>query len=171
MTAKIVFVGLSNAGKTTLLNRLKGEADLETTATMGMNAEKMKIGDSFFLACDLGGQIAFAKSVWEPYVRTSDGIIFVFDSADPNCVKEAGAWLDKVCEWTKKEAIFMFIANKKDLPESKEPKEIIELLNLSKIMAERPHTFMIYYISALTGDGVDEAWGWFTKKMLELHGK
>ncbi|MFX1512632.1 MAG: ADP-ribosylation factor-like protein, partial [Promethearchaeota archaeon] len=151
------------------LTRLKGEVDIETSATMGMNVEKLKIGDVFFLACDLGGQIAFAKSVWEPYVRTSDGIVFVFDSADPDCVKEAGIWLDKVSEWTKKAAIFMFLANKRDLPESKEPKEIIELLNLSKVMAARPHTFMIYYVSALKGDGVDEAWNWFSRKMLELH--
>ncbi|MFX1512253.1 MAG: ADP-ribosylation factor-like protein [Promethearchaeota archaeon] len=164
----VSFVGLTHAGKTTLLHTLKGEFYVETTATMGMNLEIIRVNRSYFLAFDLGGQKPFAETFWQPFVSTSDGVLFVFDSADRNCVTEAGEWLDRVIDWTPEGTILMFLANKKDLEESMPIEEVVEVMNLSNILIRRPQYFRFFYISGLFNDGVDEAWDWFTDRILSV---
>jgi small GTP-binding protein len=165
----VTFVGLSNAGKTTLLHRIKGEEHKitkEEIPTVGMNAEKLMIGETFFIAIDCGGQVSFARSVWEPYVSQAVGVVFVFDSADPTTVKDSGRWFNQVIEWLGSETILMFLANKVDLPESATLHEVIKKLALSEMITQNPHSFGVYHISALTGEGFKEAWDWFSAKIL-----
>ncbi|MFX0210629.1 MAG: ADP-ribosylation factor-like protein [Candidatus Hodarchaeota archaeon] len=166
----VCFVGLSNAGKTTLLHTLKGEFQVQTSATMGMNLETIRVGQSYFLAFDLGGQEPFAETFWQPFVSTSDGVLFVFDSADKGCVTEAGKWLDRVLGFLQENTLLMFLANKKDLEESMAIKEIVEIMNLSDILIRRPQYFRFFYISGLYNDGVDEAWDWFTDRVMSIKG-
>ena len=161
----ISFVGLPRAGKTTLLHAIRGEYNIETTRTMGMDIEKMAFGDSNIVTYDLGGQEAFAETFWEPFVKVSNGVIFVFDSADPDCVELAGFWLDKVLDWTKEEAILCFFANKKDLPDSMSMPQIFEVMQLSNIIVRKPLGFQVFHVSALTGEGVDKAWAWFLSRI------
>ncbi len=165
----ITFVGLSNAGKTTLLHRIKGEEHLiteEEIPTMGMNAEKLEVGETLFTAIDMGGQASFAHSMWQPYVAQAVGVIFVFDSADSDVLIDGKRWFYQVVEWLGSETILMFLANKADLPDSASLSEVIEKLGLSEILAEKPHTFGVYLTSALTGEGFKEAWDWFSAKIL-----
>ena len=96
---QIAFVGLANAGKTTLVKRLKGHDDLETVPTMGMNIETLKIGDFEVMAVDLGGQPTYPTSLWEPFVSEASGVVFVFDSADRSKVETAAEWLKNVIQW------------------------------------------------------------------------
>lgn len=163
---QIAFVGLANAGKTTLVKRLKGEDSLETLPTMGMNIETLKIGDIEVMAADLGGQATYPSSLWEPFVSKASGVVFVFDSADRSKVEDAGRWLKRVIQWAPEDSAFLFLANKQDLTEAMSLKSIVETLGLEIEMATRPRTFAVYPCSALTGEGVDEPWRWMSDRFL-----
>ena len=166
---QIAFVGLTNAGKTTLVKRLKSGDDLkaegiETVPTMGMNIETLRIHDIEVIAADLGGLSTYYQSLWEPFVSKSSGIVFVFDSADHSKVEDAGRWLKNVIQWAPEDSAFLFLANKQDLAEAMSLENIIHTLELEKVMVKRPRTFAVYSCSALTGDGVDEPWRWMSDR-------
>ncbi len=167
--ARIVVIGLQNAGKTTFLKRIKEPTKpIKTRATMGVNVETYKIdSDSRVAVYDIGGQSVFAEHLWEPHLRKCDGVIWVLDSADPLKMVEARKWLDKVNDWIQQEAVFCFIVNKKDLPNTLSFEEIIAELHLERFMMARPRSFGLYLTSAKFGDGVEEAWEWFTEKVLQ----
>ena len=161
---QIAFVGLANAGKTTLVKRLKGHDSLETVPTMGMNIETLKVGDIEVMAVDLGGQPTYPTSLWEPFVSEASGVVFVFDSADPNKVEEAAVWLKNVIQWAPEDSAFLFLANKQDLAEAMPLENIVKTLKLESEMSTRPRTFGVYPCSALTGEGVDEPWRWMSER-------
>ena len=161
---QIAFVGLANAGKTTLVKRLKGHDNLETVPTMGMNVETLKIGDMEVMAVDLGGQPTYPTSLWQPFVSEASGVVFVFDSADPNKVEDAAEWLKNVIQWAPEDSAFLFLANKQDLQEAMTLDNIVKTLELETEMSKRPRTFGVYPCSALTGEGVDEPWRWMSER-------
>lgn len=166
VSTAVAFIGLENAGKTTLVTRLKGqEPEREYIPTMGMNIEIIQHEDLDLLAVDLGGQSQQRESFWENQIKKAAAVVFVFDSADPSKVEEASTWLLKAIEWARPEAAFLFLANKKDLPEAMPLEKIIETLQLRSVMSQRPHSFAVHQISALYNDGVEEAWKWLIERV------
>lgn len=169
---KISIIGLRAAGKTTLVKRLKGDNfPVDTLPTMGVNIETLKIktnnGNEFeILAFDLGGQESHLISVWRPFILKSDGIVFVFDSADEELADQAGIWLKQSVRWAAKNSPFLFLANKQDLKEARELKEIVNKLDLETYMNDQPRPFAVYPCSALTGKGVDRPWQWLCEQLI-----
>ena len=86
--AKIVFLGLDDAGKTTLLLRLKEDVIRQVDPTQQPYSEELTLGKITFKAWDLGGHEA-ARKTWRNYVSNVDGIIYLVDSANPKRFEES----------------------------------------------------------------------------------
>ena len=77
---KILFMGLDNAGKTTILNSM---FDLggECPPTFGYSLHLVQYKCKLLNIIDIGGQTCF-KDFWNNYFESTDGIVFVVDCND-----------------------------------------------------------------------------------------
>ena len=85
---KLLMLGLDNAGKTTLLYKLKLGEVVKTTPTIGFNLEQVSYKKLKFSVWDLGGQDRI-RPLWRHYYQGMKGIIFVLDSNDRERCNEA----------------------------------------------------------------------------------
>ncbi len=95
--AKIVFLGLDNAGKSTLLTILKKGVVEQIDPTKHAHQEKITIGNVVMSAFDLGGHQAMRK-IWKDYFLKIDGIVYLIDSSRPDRFEESKKEFDKVIQ-------------------------------------------------------------------------
>lgn len=167
LTVKIAWLGLDQAGKTTLVKRItSGEFDSNTFRTLGMNVDEFSSGNVRFISWDIGGQEAFRESLWESYMSGSMGIVYVVDSADRSRINEAKIELWKyVLDNDKVENIpILVLANKQDLPDAASAGEVARGLNLHKVTT---HSYAIVPTSARTGFNVEEGLEWLRQRVTE----
>ena len=123
-SANIVFLGLDNAGKTTLLYMLQSDKFTQTDSTIHPHQAEVTIGNIRFNSYDLGGHQQ-ARKTWREYCGQLDGIIFIIDSADRERIAEAKKELDSLLEMKELETVpFVVFGNKIDKKESLKEEEL-----------------------------------------------
>jgi ADP-ribosylation factor protein 1 len=163
---RILMVGLDNAGKTTILYKLKLAETIHTIPTIGFNVEHITFGKIDFTVFDVGGQDKI-RALWKHYYHNTDAIIFVIDSSDAdrltkseNCVEHELSLLLNSDEL--KNAVFLFLANKQDKDQALKIVDIMETLKLYNI---KNRSWFIQGTSAITGDGIYEGFEWLSKTL------
>lgn len=97
---KLLFLGLENAGKTTLLHMLKSNSLELHMPTEQPNYEGIEIGGLSFIAIDTDGYVS-ARQKWKhnyTAIDDVDGIVFVVDASDERRLDEARLELQRVLE-------------------------------------------------------------------------
>ncbi|MCJ1339104.1 Arf GTPase arl1 [Bachmanniomyces sp. S44760] len=159
---RILILGLDNAGKTTLLYRLKekiGEV-VTTIPTIGFNVESVTYKNLNFNVWDLGGQTSI-RPYWRCYYANTAAVIFVIDSTDIERLGTASEELAAMLnEEELREAALLVFANKQDQPGAKGAGDISEALRLGEL---RDRNWSIVACSAVDGTGVTEGMDWLVQ--------
>lgn len=150
-------LGLDNAGKTTILKKFNGE-DIDTISpTLGFNIKTLEHKGFKLNVWDVGGQKSL-RSYWRNYFESTDGLIWVVDSADRMRLQDCKLELHKLLvEERLAGATLLVFANKQDLPGALPTTDIKMGLNLDEITT---HHWLIQGCSAVTGESLLEGIDW-----------
>eukprot|EP00933_Yihiella_yeosuensis_P019066 TRINITY_DN15492_c0_g2_i1.p1 TRINITY_DN15492_c0_g2~~TRINITY_DN15492_c0_g2_i1.p1 ORF type:complete len:181 (+),score=45.59 TRINITY_DN15492_c0_g2_i1:107-649(+) len=155
--ARILMLGLDNAGKTTILKKLSEEDISHIMPTQGFNIKSI-VQDGFKLnVWDIGGQKTI-RPYWSNYFEASDALVYVIDSSDRRRLEESGQELKELLAEDKLGGVpLLMFANKQDLLQATPADEIIEVLGLGEIS---DRTWTIQACSAKDGSGLQEGMEW-----------
>ncbi|KAG2228819.1 hypothetical protein INT48_006023 [Thamnidium elegans] len=150
-------LGLDNAGKTTILKRINGEAIDTISPTLGFNIKTLEHEGFKLNIWDVGGQKSI-RSYWRNYFEQTDALIWVVDSADRlrlgDCKRELGLLLQ---EERLAGATLLVFANKQDISGALSEAEIKSVLGLDDI---KSHHWAILACSAVTGENLLRGMDW-----------
>ncbi|XP_032653576.1 ADP-ribosylation factor-like protein 2 [Chelonoidis abingdonii] len=148
---RLLMLGLDNAGKTTILKKFNGE-DIDTISpTLGFNIKTLEHRGFKLNIWDVGGQTSL-RSYWRNYFESTDGLIWVVDSADQQRLQVCKQELQSLLvEERLAGATLLIFANKQDLPGALSSNAIREALELDSI---KSHHWCIQACSAFTGENL-----------------
>ena len=160
---KVIMCGLDNAGKTTILYKLKLGEVITTIPTIGFNVESVSYKNVTFTVWDVGGQDKISP-LWKHYYRNCESLIFVIDSTDERRLEEARITLNRVLnDIEMRDSELLVFANKQDLKDKcLSVSDIADRLGLKAFRNRRWH---IQGTCALNGDGLYEGLEWLAENM------
>ncbi|KXN84213.1 ADP-ribosylation factor-like protein 2 [Leucoagaricus sp. SymC.cos] len=154
---RVLFLGLDNAGKTTILKKLNGEDIMSVSPTLGFNIKTFAHGKYTLNIWDVGGQRTL-RPYWRNYFEQTDALVWVVDSGDRMRMRDCKEELHRLLtEDRLAGASLLVFANKQDLQGSVTDAEIRQALDLDSI---RSHNWKILSCSAVTGENLISGLDW-----------
>ena len=160
--SNIRFLGLDNAGKSSILETLTGGFPQETAPTRGYKMKQLTFSGMDFNIFDVGGQQSL-RVHWSDYYDKVAGIVWVVDSTDRRRMFETGLELATILKDPKLDGIpLLIMANKQDLVTAMAADEITLELELHSI---RNRNWHIQNSSAIEDFGIDEGLKWMVQAL------
>lgn len=157
---KILMLGLDNAGKTTILYKLKLNKIKTSAPTVGFNVETVSYKNVKFNMWDVGGQERL-RPLWRHYFPATTALIFVIDSNDHERMNEAKEELYSIISEKEMENVVLLVwANKQDLRGALKPQEVSDFLDLNNNLKNQ--LWCVIGSNALTGEGLLEGLSWIS---------
>jgi len=152
-----LFLGLDNAGKTTIVKKLNGEDTSKISPTLGFEIKTFIHGKYTLNIWDVGGQRTL-RPYWRNYYERTDALVWVVDSSDhlriSDCKEELSSLL---VEERLVGACLLVFANKQDIGGAMTSKDIETALDLRSI---KTHSWRIQPCSAVTGENLKAGLDW-----------
>ena len=167
-TFKILTIGESGVGKTCILRRFVENKFLKNhlatigidfkTKTLNINNQEIKLK-----IWDTAGQERF-RNITTQYYKGADGIVLIYDVTDDASYEKIRDWMEQILSNTKREDIgLVLLGNKCDM----EPRAVTEEQG-NKMAEELKVSY--FETSALTGQGINEAFNELTRDIMKRKG-
>ena len=172
--AKIVLLGSSGAGKTTLVKYLEsGRPVLEnvrTTLGIDVRSNPVKIDNWEFSVIDIGGQNLYQKAFWKLGISQADALVYLIDGtikSDDDKFKENLNQFKYMLNLIEDEMPILVLVNKQDLIDQHplKPEEVVEVYEINTLLNR---SMTLLPSSAKFGEGVDIAMQWMIEKLTEI---
>lgn len=152
---RILILGLDNAGKTTIVKKLKGEDVHTVSPTLGFDINTLNFNEFKLNLWDVGGQQTI-RAYWRNYFEQTDGIIWVVDSADALRMADCRIELENLLmEERLAGASLLVLANKQDITDALTTADIVQKLSLNSVVGRKRHwrVFACSAYSDISSDG------------------
>ena len=158
--AKVLLLGLDNAGKTTLLGMLANNTISCHSPTMHPNNEEFVFGNIQFNAHDLGGHAA-ARRLWQSYSASVDSIIFLVDTTDYERMAECRSELSKLLASLQQEIPVLILGNKTDSQNSCSAQQLCQYLDIDSTNGN----IGVFMCSVVKRFGIEPGFKWLSNKL------
>ena len=159
LTLKIIMLGSSEVGKTSILERyFKNEFRENQFSSIGIDfqTKEIKYNDKLYSVhlIDTAGEERF-RSITSSYFRMAEYYLLVFDLTNKNSLMALSSWIESLKEHIEKPK-YIILGNKSDLEKNVIPdEEINEVLNDKVNLKINDENFI--KVSAKTGENINKA--------------
>ena len=166
---RILFLGLDNAGKTTLLGKLATDQIHVHRPTQHPNTEDLTLEGIKIKTIDMGGH-ADARRLWRDYFTNVNGVVFIVDAAAPQRFEEAKRELDLLLQTDELATTpFVILGNKIDMPSAVNDEALkagLGLSNLTTGKAKPPpnvRPLEVFMCSVVKKQGYGDGFRWLAQ--------
>jgi len=167
--ARLLFLGLDNAGKTTLLQMLKNDRMVAQVPTLHPQTEELIIDKVRYKAFDLAGHET-GRRIWKDYFTSAGAIVFMVDSADRTRFPEAAEELAHLLKDPALEQVCIaVIGTKVDMKEASSEEEFRAAMGVNASSLPSGRSVKVFMCSLVEKRGYADAIKWIQEYLLAHH--